>query len=358
MFPEANKGYGYEDCKATADWLLAQTDVRPTVGIVCGSGLGGLADMLKDPVAFNYKDIPNFPQSTVHGHAGRLVFGKLKGRPCVCMQGRSHLYEGLPIQRITLPMRIFKLLGVETVMLTNAAGGLNQDFKVGDIMIMKDHLNMPGFAGNNPLVGPNDERFGVRFPCMSDAYDRELQQLAMDVGQELGYGDFLKEGVYCVLGGPSFETIAECRMLHKLGADAVGGWPRGSQNANVPVSVFIYLFILKCLLPPTRHEHGPRGAGRTPLRHARLRPLADHQQGGGGLRQRGEGQPRGGPADREAAGGAAGAAGLHHGDQDRAQQRLRLRDAVLRSDGGRGGPTLVRGLDFRLCSIPKRENVI
>ncbi|XP_073330860.1 purine nucleoside phosphorylase 5a isoform X2 [Pagrus major] len=222
MFPDASKGFSYEDCKATADWLMAQTDIRPIVGIVCGSGLGGLADILKDQVAFNYKDVPNFPQSTVHGHAGRLVFGTLKGRPCVCMQGRFHLYEGYPIQKITLPIRIFKLLGVETVMLTNAAGGLNQDFKVGDIMVIKDHLNMPGFAGNNPLSGPNDERFGVRFPCMSDAYDRELQQLAMDVGQELGYADFLKEGVYCVLGGPSFETIAECRMLHKLGADAVG----------------------------------------------------------------------------------------------------------------------------------------
>uniref|UniRef100_A0A3P9IMU5 Purine nucleoside phosphorylase n=1 Tax=Oryzias latipes TaxID=8090 RepID=A0A3P9IMU5_ORYLA len=222
MFPEANKGYSYDDCKATADWLLAQTDIQPRVGIVCGSGLGGLAEILKDQVAFNYKDIPNFPQSTVHGHAGRLVFGTLKGRACVCMQGRFHLYEGYAVQRITLPIRIFKLLGVETVILTNAAGGLNEDFKVGDIMVIKDHINLPGFAGNNPLVGPNDERFGVRFPCMSDAYDRELQQLGMDVGQELGYGDFLKEGVYCALGGPSFETIAECRMLHKLGADAVG----------------------------------------------------------------------------------------------------------------------------------------
>ncbi|XP_003978089.1 purine nucleoside phosphorylase 5a [Takifugu rubripes] len=222
MFSEPNGGYSYEDCKATADWLLSQTDIRPLVGIVCGSGLGGLANMLKDQVVFNYKDIPNFPQSTVHGHAGRLVFGTLKGRPCICMQGRFHIYEGYPLQKITLPIRIFKLLGVKTVMLTNAAGGLNQDYKVGDVMIIKDHINMPGFAGNNPLVGPNDERFGVRFPCMSDAYDRELQQLAMDVGLELGYGDFLKEGVYCVLGGPSFETIAECRMLHRMGADAVG----------------------------------------------------------------------------------------------------------------------------------------
>uniref|UniRef100_A0A3B5QV62 Purine nucleoside phosphorylase n=1 Tax=Xiphophorus maculatus TaxID=8083 RepID=A0A3B5QV62_XIPMA len=199
FFVPTPSSLSYEDCKATADWLLTQTDMRPTVGIVCGSGLGGLADLLKDQVAFNYKDIPNFPQSTGH-------------RPLSDPEGKL----------ITLPMRIFKLLGVQTVVITNAAGGLNQDFKVGDIMIIKDHINLPGFAGNNPLVGPNDERFGVRFPCMSDAYDRDLQQLAMEVGQELGYGDFLKEGVYCVLGGPSFETIAECRMLHLLGVDAVG----------------------------------------------------------------------------------------------------------------------------------------
>uniref|UniRef100_A0A4W4H3V5 Purine nucleoside phosphorylase n=1 Tax=Electrophorus electricus TaxID=8005 RepID=A0A4W4H3V5_ELEEL len=214
--------YGYEECKATADWLLDHAPVQPLVGIVCGSGLGGLADMLKDQKVFSYSDIPNFPQSTVCGHAGRLVFGTLKGQPCVCMKGRFHLYEGYPIEKITMPIRVFKLMGVETVILTNAAGGLNQDYKVGDIMIIKDHINLPGFAGRNPLCGPNDERFGTRFPCMSDAYDRKLRQLALDVGQELGYSHFLREGVYCVLGGPSFETIAECRMLNRLGADAVG----------------------------------------------------------------------------------------------------------------------------------------
>ncbi|XP_028327878.1 purine nucleoside phosphorylase-like [Gouania willdenowi] len=212
----------YEECQIAADWLLSSTDVRPTVGIVCGSGLGGLAEMLKDPQVFKYTEIPNFPRSTVHGHAGQLVFGTLKGKPCVCMQGRFHLYEGYPVQKVTMPMRVFKLMGIKTMLLTNAAGGLNHDYKVGDVMIIKDHINMPGFAGTNPLVGPNDERFGIRFPCMSDAYDRELRQLAHDVAAELGYCDFVKEGVYCVLGGPSFETIAECRMLHSLGADAVG----------------------------------------------------------------------------------------------------------------------------------------
>ncbi|KAM9323601.1 purine nucleoside phosphorylase-like isoform 2-T2 [Pholidichthys leucotaenia] len=212
----------YQECRATADWLLSNTQVRPIVGIVCGSGLGRLAEALKDPQIFKYSDIPNFPHSTVQGHAGQLVFGTLKGKPCVCMQGRFHLYEGHPIQKITLPIRVFKLMGVETMILTNAAGGLNQDYKVGDVMIIKDHINFPGFAGVNPLAGPNDDRFGVRFPCMSDAYDRKLRQLAHDVAEELGYSHFLQEGVYCVLGGPSFETIAECRMLNRLGADAVG----------------------------------------------------------------------------------------------------------------------------------------
>ncbi|XP_035994482.1 purine nucleoside phosphorylase [Fundulus heteroclitus] len=219
---ETTCGGSYEECRITADWLLTQTQVRPTVGIVCGSGLSALAGMLKDQKVFKYSDIPNFLHSTVRGHAGQLVFGTLKGKPCVCMQGRFHLYEGHPIQKITMPMRVFKLMGVKTMIMTNAAGGLNQDYKVGDFMIIKDHINMPGFAGVNPLAGPNDDRFGVRFPCMSDAYDRELRQLAHDVAAELGYSDFVRDGVYCVLGGPNFETIAECRMLHRMGADAVG----------------------------------------------------------------------------------------------------------------------------------------
>ncbi|KAK0149670.1 Purine nucleoside phosphorylase [Merluccius polli] len=222
MLSNSAHSYSYEECKTISDWLLAHTEVRPLVAIVCGSGLGKLAEMIKDPVILKYKDIPNFPQSTVQGHAGQLVFGTLQGKHCVCMQGRFHLYEGYSIQKITLPMRVFKLMGVHTVILTNAAGSLNPGYRVGDIMVIKDHINMPGLSGNNPLVGPNDDRFGTRFPCMSDAYDRKLRQLAQEVGAELGFSDFLKEGVYFVLGGPSFETIAECRMLHMLGVDAVG----------------------------------------------------------------------------------------------------------------------------------------
>ncbi|XP_038562818.1 purine nucleoside phosphorylase 6 [Micropterus salmoides] len=214
--------YSYEVYKETADWLLAHTEQRPKVAVICGSGLGGLADMLSDKIVVPYKDIPHFPVSTVMGHAGQLVFGKLQGRECVCMQGRFHFYEGYNIHTVTYPVRVFFLLGVDTLIVTNAAGGLNDSYNVGDIMLIKDHINMPGFAGQNPLCGHNDERFGVRFPCMSDAYERELRDLAKQTAKEQGCDSFLQEGVYCMLAGPTFETIAECRVLQTLGADAVG----------------------------------------------------------------------------------------------------------------------------------------
>ncbi|XP_068458369.1 purine nucleoside phosphorylase 6 [Clinocottus analis] len=214
--------YSYEEYKETADWLLAQTEQRPKVAIICGSGLGGLADLLGDKQVFKYEEIPHFPTSTVPGHAGQLVFGTLQGRECVCMQGRFHFYEGYDIHTVTYPVRVFSLLGVETVIVTNAAGGLNGSYNVGDVMLIKDHINMPGFAGQNPLSGHNDNRFGDRFPCMSDAYDRKLMALAKQTAEEQGCGSFLQEGVYCMLAGPSYETIAECRLLQMLGADAVG----------------------------------------------------------------------------------------------------------------------------------------
>lgn len=212
----------YEDYKKTADWLLDQTKLRPRVAIICGSGLGGLADLLEDKTVFPYHNIPKFPTSTVPGHAGQLVFGKLGGCECVCMQGRFHFYEGYSIQMVIYPVRVFFLLGVKTLIVTNAAGGLNGSYNVGDIMIIKDHINMPGFAGQNPLCGQNDERFGERFPCMSDAYDRELRTLVRKTAEDRDCDSFLREGVYCMLAGPTYETIAECRLLQKLGADAVG----------------------------------------------------------------------------------------------------------------------------------------
>ncbi|KAJ8339696.1 hypothetical protein SKAU_G00343290 [Synaphobranchus kaupii] len=214
--------YTYEEYKETADWLLDHTTKRPKVAIICGSGLGGLAELLENKTVIPYERIPRFPQSTVPGHAGQLVFGELNGKQCVCMQGRFHFYEGYGIAKVTYPVRVFHLLGVKTLIVTNAAGGLNPDFKVGDIMLIKDHINMPGFAGQNPLCGHNDDRFGVRFPCMSDAYDKGVFQLAQETAEEQGCSSFLQQGVYCNLGGPSFETIAECKMLQSLGADAVG----------------------------------------------------------------------------------------------------------------------------------------
>ncbi|KAG9273232.1 purine nucleoside phosphorylase-like [Astyanax mexicanus] len=214
--------YTYEEYKETVDWLLANTHIRPKVAIICGTGLGGLADLLENKNVFPYKDIPRFPRSTVEGHAGQLVFGELKGKQCVCMQGRFHFYEGYSIATVTYPVRVFFLLGVEVLIVTNAAGGINPTFNVGDIMMIKDHLNLPGFAGQNPLCGQNDARFGERFPCMSDAYNKDLAQLTRETAEEQSCACFLRQGVYCMLAGPSFETIAECRMLHQLGADAVG----------------------------------------------------------------------------------------------------------------------------------------
>ncbi|KAG5836340.1 hypothetical protein ANANG_G00253530 [Anguilla anguilla] len=212
----------HDDYQKTADWLLSQTQHRPKVAIICGSGLGMLADALKLQDSFHYADIPGFPQSTVQGHAGRLVFGELKGKTCVCMQGRFHMYEGHSLSKVTFPVRVFKLLGVETLIVTNAAGALADGYCNGDIMIIRDHINLPGLAGLNPLNGPNDDKFGPRFPPMSGVYDQDLRRLAKDICKSLDFSQFLQEGVYCMVGGPNFESIAEARFLHKLGADAVG----------------------------------------------------------------------------------------------------------------------------------------
>ncbi|XP_007949414.1 purine nucleoside phosphorylase [Orycteropus afer afer] len=214
--------FTYEDYQNTAEWLLSHTNHRPQVAVICGSGLGGLAAKVTEAQIFDYSEIPNFPQSTVPGHAGQLVFGFLNGRACVVMQGRFHLYEGYSLRKVTFPVRVFHLLGVDTLVVTNAAGGLNPQFEVGDIMLIRDHINMPGFSGQNPLRGPNEERFGVRFPPMSDAYDRHLRQMAHSNWKQMGEQRELQEGTYVMLAGPNFETVAESHLLHMLGADAVG----------------------------------------------------------------------------------------------------------------------------------------
>lgn len=222
VFGTMENGFTYEDYQDTAKWLLSHTKHRPQVAVICGSGLGGLINRLTQAQTFDYSEIPNFPQSTVPGHAGRLVFGILNGRACVMMQGRFHMYEGYPLWKVTFPVRVFRLLGVETLVVTNAAGGLNPNFEVGDIMLIRDHINLPGFSGENPLRGPNDERFGVRFPAMSDAYDRDLRQKAHSTWKQMGEQRELQEGTYVMVAGPNYETVAECHLLQKLGADAVG----------------------------------------------------------------------------------------------------------------------------------------
>ncbi|XP_065913782.1 purine nucleoside phosphorylase-like [Dysidea avara] len=214
--------FDYDSVKEVADYLLTITDVRPKIGIICGSGLGDLANQVENAVEFEYSKIPKFPVSTVVGHAGKLIFGTISGKSVVCMKGRFHYYEGYSPQKITMPVRVMKLLGVEILIVTNAAGGLNQNYKTGDIMIINDHISIVGMSGIHPLIGPNDDKFGTRFPSITSAYNKEFRKLAMDTCKELDMEDYTQTGVYLHLSGPSYETAAECRMLRAWGSDAVG----------------------------------------------------------------------------------------------------------------------------------------
>lgn len=213
---------GYDHYVKIADYIKTKTRIKPRVLIICGSGLGGLADAVDVEMVLDYHDIPGFPVSTVVGHKGRLVFGWLGDKPVVCMQGRFHMYEGYPLWKATMPVRVCRLLGATELIATNASGGMNPEYSVCDVMIMTDHINMPGMAGNSPLLGHNIKEFGPRFPPMSQAYDRGLQRLAFDTAQELGYGEFTRRGVYAMVAGPSYETVSEIKLLRMLGADVVG----------------------------------------------------------------------------------------------------------------------------------------
>lgn len=195
----------------------------PQVAIICGTGLGGLAEVVENPVEIPYEQIPHFKQSTVQGHAGKLIVGYIGKVTVICMKGRLHSYEGFDIKDTVLPVRVFQLLGIKTVIATNAAGGLNPKFKVGDIMLLDDHINFPGLSGLHPLKGANDERFGDRFVALSDAYDLELRKQFMDIAEsQLKLTRPIHEGTYVYVSGPTFESRAESRMLASLGADAVG----------------------------------------------------------------------------------------------------------------------------------------
>ncbi|XP_032669537.1 purine nucleoside phosphorylase isoform X2 [Odontomachus brunneus] len=214
--------YSFETLQESAQYLLDRIRIKPKIGIICGSGLGSIAESLVDKQCFPYEEIPHFPTSTVKGHTGQMVFGYLQGVPVMCMQGRFHYYEGYPLWKCAMPVRVMKLVGVTHLIATNAAGGLNPTYKVGDIMIMKDHVNMMGFAGNNPLQGPNDDRFGPRFPPMNKAYNVTLMEIGKQVAEEMDISNIVHKGVYTCLGGPNFETVAELKMLRMMGVDAVG----------------------------------------------------------------------------------------------------------------------------------------
>ncbi|WP_376791270.1 purine-nucleoside phosphorylase [Thermoflexus sp.] len=206
--------------EAAAAWIRERIPLQPRIGLVLGSGLAALAEAVEAPMAMAFTEIPGFPAATVEGHPGRVIIGRLEGHPVMVLQGRAHFYEGHSVQRITLPIRVMQLLGVRTLILTNAAGGLNPAFRPGDVMILRDHIGLFGMAGANPLRGPNEADWGPRFPDLSRAYDPELRALAREVAEAQGIP--VHEGVYVMLGGPSFETPAEVRFLRLIGADAVG----------------------------------------------------------------------------------------------------------------------------------------
>ncbi|ABU57747.1 purine-nucleoside phosphorylase [Roseiflexus castenholzii] len=200
--------------------IAARISLVPRIALILGSGWSELADNLDNPVVVPYTDIPGFPPTTVVGHRGELVIGVLAGQPVAVMRGRFHFYEGHSMQQVTFPVRVLRALGCTTLLATNAAGGLHADWSVGDLMLITDHIFLPGLAGHHPLRGPNDERMGPRFPAMVGAYDRELMRLACAAADDLGI--LLREGVYLMLSGPAFESSAELRMCRLLGADAVG----------------------------------------------------------------------------------------------------------------------------------------
>lgn len=213
----SNAADDFPHAEEAAQFVLARTSLRPRIGMVLGSGQGGFADELRQTTVIGFEDIPFFPRSTVIGHAGRLVIGTLDGLPLAAMQGRVHLYEGYSAQQVAFPVRVLARMGVSAVVLTNAAGGINPDYGCGALVVVRDHINLQGVS---PLTGPNDDRFGPRFPDMSDAYNAQFRRFALEELERLGERTF--EGVYAAVSGPSFETPVEIRFLRTIGADLVG----------------------------------------------------------------------------------------------------------------------------------------
>ncbi|MBI5029324.1 MAG: purine-nucleoside phosphorylase [Chloroflexi bacterium] len=208
------------DYTQSARFVATHTKHQPKIGMILGSGLNPLADEIAQADIISYRDIPGFPVSTVQGHTGELVIGNLNGKSVIAMRGRAHFYEGYSMQRITLPIRVMRTLGVETLIVTNAAGGVNVNYRAGDLMLITDHINFVGMTGLNPLRGPNDDSLGPRFPDMTNAYDPILRALTKQVAADAKIQ--LHEGVYVMLSGPSFESPADVNFIRMIGADAVG----------------------------------------------------------------------------------------------------------------------------------------
>ena len=215
-----NPYYTLEQIDAATEALRARISIQPKIGLILGSGLNKLADSVEDATVIPYPELPDFPVSTVIGHIGQFVAGHLEGQTVLVMQGRVHFYEGYSMAQVTLPVRVMQRLGIETLIVTNAAGGVNPEYLPGDVMLITDNLNLVGMAGMNPLMGPNLDEIGPRFPDMSQAYDRQLGDIARKVASENDIT--LRKGVYCCLSGPSFESPADLRFLHMIGTDAVG----------------------------------------------------------------------------------------------------------------------------------------
>ncbi|MCS6842376.1 MAG: purine-nucleoside phosphorylase [Roseiflexus sp.] len=260
--------------------IAARITIEPRIALILGSGLSELADDVDDPVVVPYADIPGFLPTTVAGHRGELVIGVLAGQPVAVMRGRFHFYEGYSMQQVTFPVRVLHALGCAVLLATNAAGGLHADWRVGDLMLITDHIFLPGLAGHHPLRGPNDERLGPRFPAMVDAYDRELRALVRAVADDLGI--LLREGVYLMLSGPAFESGAELRMCRLLGADAVG-------MSTVPEVIVARHMGMRCLGlslitnlalpdgPPANHQEVlDAGEAARPKMAALIRGLLSH----------------------------------------------------------------------------------
>lgn len=217
------------DYETAAAYLLktlkAKNHALPVIGVICGSGLSGLSKCIdkSSSLTVNYEDIPGFPLATVAGHMGELVFGTIGGIEIVCMRGRFHYYEGNAMATVGMPVRVMRLLGVKLLVVTNAAGGLNPDYNVGDIAVIQDHFGMPLLAGNHPLRGTNNESLGPRFPAVSDAYDEELQSILLKCATKLNLSNYIRpNATYCFVAGPAYESKAECRFLRSIGGDTVG----------------------------------------------------------------------------------------------------------------------------------------